>query len=293
MTVGFIGLGRMGSRMAANLVAAGFDTVVHNRTMGKATDFADAHGGTAAFTPKELAEQCDIIVTMLADGKALTDTYHGPDGVLAGLQPDALCVEMSTIGPDLLQQMAKHVQDTGGRVIDAPVSGSVAAAESAKLMIMAGGDAASVEQARPVLEAMGNPVDHVGPLGSGATMKLAVNSVVFSINQSVAEALVMAERSGVDREIAIDTFIRSAVGAPVVTYRRDWFTRPDEMPVSFTIDLAIKDLELITGHAEGVGTSLPVADEALTVMRDAAEAGFGERDMGDVSVYMREGAGDA
>lgn len=292
MRVGFIGLGRMGSRMAASLAATDLDLVVHNRTFARAEEFVAANGGTAAVTPRELAEQCEVIVTMLADGPALVDTYHGPDGVLAGLQPGTVCVEMSTIGPELLHKFARHVQTTGGLVVDAPVSGSVAAAEAKTLMIMAGGDTDVVEKVRPVLEAIGNPVLHVGPLGSGAVMKLAVNSVVFSINQSVAEALVMAERSGVDREVAMDTFVRSAAGAPVVAYRRDWFVRPEEMPVSFTIDLAIKDLELITEHADTVGTSLPVADEALTVMEDAREVGFGDRDMGDVAVYMREGATD-
>lgn len=291
MTVGFIGLGRMGSRMAANLAAAGFDLVVHNRTAAKASEFVEAHGGRASTSPRELAEQCDIIVTMLADGEALVDTYHGAEGVLAGLRPDTLCIEMSTIGPELLRKMASHVEKTGGRVVDAPVSGSVAAAEAKRLMIMAGGDDDSVAQARPVLEAMGDPVDHVGPLGAGATMKLAVNSVVFSINQSVAEALVMAERSGVDRETAMDTFVRSAAGAPVVAYRRDWFVHPEDMPVSFTIDLSIKDLELITGHAEAVGTSLPAAAESLEVARRAAAEGFGDRDMGDIAVFMREDAG--
>jgi 3-hydroxyisobutyrate dehydrogenase/2-hydroxy-3-oxopropionate reductase len=122
-------------------------------------------------------------------------------------------------------------------------------------------------------------------------MKLAVNSVVFGINQAVAEALVMAERSGVDRTVAYDVFSNSAAGAPVVNYRKDIFLHPGELPVSFTIDLAVKDLELITGHAHEVGTTLPVAEGAIAVMRAAVAAGLGHRDMGDVAVYLRDRAG--
>lgn len=286
--VGFIGLGRMGSRMAANVAAAGFPLTVYNRTLAKAEAFAADHRATAAATPRELAAAADVVVTMVADGEALLAVYGGDDGVLAGLRPGTTAVEMSTVGPKLVARLGSEVTAAGATLVDAPVSGSVAAAEARTLMIMAGGDDASVSEVRPVLEAIGRPVIHVGPLGAGATMKLAVNSIVFSINQTVAEALVMTERSGIDRAVAYDTFCASAAGAPVIKYRREVFLRPGELPVSFTIDLAVKDLELITEHARQVGAPLPVAEEAAAVMRAAAVEGFGDRDMGDVAVYLRQ-----
>lgn len=291
--VGFIGLGRMGSRMAASVAAAGFPLTVYNRTTARAEAFAAEHGAAVAATPSDLAAAVDVVVTMLADGEALLAVYRGEDGVLAGLRPGAMAVEMSTVGPELVGGLAAEVAASGATLVDAPVSGSVAAAEARTLMIMAGGEVAAVEAVRPVLEAIGGPVLHVGPPGSGATMKLAVNSVIFTINQGLAEALVMAERSGVDRTVAYDTFSASAAGAPVVKYRRDVFVAPGETPVTFTIDLGAKDLDLITQHAKRVGTSLPAAEAAASVMRSAAAAGLGGGDMGDVAAYLRDRAGGA
>ena len=137
---------------------------------------------------------------------------------------------------------------------------------------------------------MGTPVVRVGATTAGATMKLVINGVVFAMSQAAAEALVMAERSGVEREVAYDTMLASAVAAPVLQYRRDWFVRPGEMPISFTIDLAIKDLDLITAHAAEVGTSLPAAAQSLDVLRAASAAGLGDNDMGDVAVHLRDAA---
>ncbi len=292
-TVGFIGLGRMGSRMAANLAAGGFDVVVYNRTRAKADEFASEHGATAMGTPRELAAASDVTITMLADGPAVEAVYGGEDGVLAGLRSGSVAIDMSTAGPDTIASLAARVAGAGATLVDAPVSGSIAAAEAKTLMIMAGGDAATVDQVRPVLEAIGSPVLYVGDSGAGATMKLVINSIVFATSQAAAEALVMAERSGVDRTVAYDTICQSAAAAPVLKYRRDWYIHPGEMPVSFTIDLAIKDLDLITGHAAGVGTTLPAAAESLAVLRSAADAGMGDNDMGDVAVHMRNEANAA
>jgi 3-hydroxyisobutyrate dehydrogenase-like beta-hydroxyacid dehydrogenase len=276
--------------MAANLAAAGHDVVAYNRTHAKAEAFAAEHGASAVATPRAAAEGSDVVITMLADGPAVRAVYEGDDGVMAGLAEGTVAIDMSTAGPETIAALAAEVAATGAEMVDAPVSGSIAAAEAKTLMIMAGGNAATVEQVRPILEAMGSPVLHVGESGAGATMKLVINSMVFAESQAAAEALVMAERSGVDRAVAYDTICQSAAAAPVIKYRRDWFVHPGEMPVSFTIDLAIKDLDLITGHAKQVGTRLPAAEEAAAVLRAAAEAGMGEGDMGDVAIYMRNEA---
>lgn len=286
-TVGFIGLGRMGSRMAANVAAGGFPLVLYNRTRSKAEEVAAATGGEVVDSARALAQRADVAVTMVADGEALEAVYRGESGLLAGLGPGKIAVDMSTVGPTLVDRLGADVEATGAAMVDAPVSGSTAAAEARTLMIMAGGDDASVEAVRPVLESIGSPVLHVGRRGAGATLKLAINSIVFGINQAVAEALVMAERAGVDRTVAYDTFCESAAAAPVVKYRRDVFVRPGELPVTFTIDLAVKDLELALQLGASVGASLPQAELNTQVMRDASAAGLGEADMGDIAVYLR------
>lgn len=291
LTVGFIGLGRMGSRMAANIAESGLPLVVYNRTTWVAEEFADAKKVERADSPQALTDQVDVVITMLADGEAVDAVYHGPEGVVKALTADKICVEMSTIGPTVVTELAASVSATGADLVDAPVSGSTAAVEGRTLMIMAGGDAAVVGRARPSLEAISTPVIHVGESGAGATLKLAINSIIYGINQSVAESLVMCERAGVDREVAYDAFTKSAAAAPVVKYRQQVFERPGEMPVSFTIDLAIKDLDLITALGDLVGAEVPQATVNREVMRQAAANGMGGRDMGDVAVYLRAEAG--
>ncbi len=291
MTVGFIGLGRMGSRMAANIGRSGTPLVVWNRTTEKATEFAEEHDAEVAATPRELAERSDFVVTMLADAEAVLGVYDGDDGVAAGCGPGVTCVDMSTLGPSAARELWQRVEPTGAALVDAPVSGSTAAAESASLMIMAGGSEDDVERCRPLLETMGEPVMHVGERTTGAALKLAINSIIFGINQSVAESLVLAERAGIDRSIAYEAFTKSAVAAPVVVYRRPVFEHPGEIPVTFTIDLAIKDLELISQLAGDTGSPMPQSVVNLQMMRDSAAAGMAERDMGDVAVFLRERAG--
>lgn len=291
MTIGFIGLGRMGSRMAANIAKSGMPLVVYNRTPAKAREFAERSGAEIVASPREVAERADIIVTMLAHEEAMAAIYTGDDGVAAGLTGGKVCIDMSTLGGKGVDRLWGFIEPTGAELLDAPVSGSTASAEAASLMIMVGGPAEVLDRCRSVLETMGDPVMHVGGRGTGAALKLAINSIIFGINQSVAESLVLAERSGIDRSIAYEAFTKSAVAAPVVIYRRPVFEHPGEIPVTFTIDLAIKDLELIAELAERTGTPMPQSRENLQVMLDSAAAGMAERDMGDVAVYLREHSG--
>lgn len=291
--VGFMGLGRMGTAMAVNLAEAGIPLVVYNRTIAKAKAFAERHGTAVADTPAELAEEAEVLISMLADGPALRAVYEGQDGVLAGLGPGRVAVDMGTVGPTVIRQLGERLRAAGSAMVDAPVSGSVSTAEAAKLLIMAGGEAEDVERVRPILELLGDPVLHLGPLGAGATVKLAVNSIVHGLNQALSEALVLAERAGVDRSAAYEVFARSAVGAPVVRYRRPVYERPGETPVTFTIDLAAKDLQLALELAERVGAAMPQARGNLRILEEASRAGYGERDMGDVAVYVREVLSDA
>jgi len=284
-TVGFMGLGRMGSLMAANVARAGFALRVFNRTGTVAEQFVAEHGGTAAPSFKEMAEGSDFLVSMLADGEALIEAYTRPDGVLEGLAPGTIAIDMGTSGPDAVRVVRERVEAVGSHFIDAPVSGSTPAAKDAQLLIMVGGTDSQFEQARPVLEAMGLPV-LVGPAGSAAALKLTVNSILYGINEAVAEGVVLAERAGVKPEITLDIITRSAAGAPLVKYRTPQYLNPDEAPVMFTLDLSRKDLGLALEQARALGVRMPQLERTLEIVDQLVADGEGGRDMG----FVVEGA---
>jgi 3-hydroxyisobutyrate dehydrogenase-like beta-hydroxyacid dehydrogenase len=279
--VGFIGLGRMGSLMAANVARAGFPITVYNRTRVVAEKFAATHGGFAATSPGELAEVSDVIVSMLSDGAALIDTYASDDGVLAGLRPGSLAIDMGTSGPVAVNRMREMVEQVGSNLIDAPVSGSTPAAEAGKLLIMVGGNQDLYERARPILSAMGEPV-LVGQAGSAATLKLTVNSILYGLNQALAEGVILAEAAGVSPEVSFDIIARSAAGAPLVTYRKPQYLDPDAAPVLFTLELALKDIHLALEQAAATGTPMAQLERTMEIVEDLVAGGDGQRDMGFV-----------
>ena len=289
-SVAFLGLGTMGSRMAANLAAAGFDLVVHNRTAERARSFVATHGGRMAATPAAAAAGADLVLTMLADGAALVDVYTGSDGVLETLRSGAVTVDMGTSGPTSVAEVRTAVRTVGADMVDAPVSGSTPAAEAATLQIMVGGDDASVARAFPVLQALGSPV-HVGPPGAGATMKLAVNAVLLGFNQALAEAVVLAESAGVATATALDVIAGGAAGAPIVGYRRPQYLDPDGAPVTFTLDLAEKDLELAVAQARAGGVAIPQTERTLEIVSMLLAGGDSGRDMGYVIEAVRRRSG--
>jgi 3-hydroxyisobutyrate dehydrogenase/2-hydroxy-3-oxopropionate reductase len=275
----------MGSLMAANLARAGFPMRVYNRTQTVAEKFVADHGGTAAPTLKEMAEGSAFVVSMLADGQALIDAYTRDDGVLQGLAPGTTAIDMGTSGPDAVRAVREKVEAMGSRFLDAPVSGSTPAAKDAQLLVMVGGADPHFEQARPVLEAMGTPV-LVGPAGSAAALKLTVNSILYGINEAVAEGVVLAERAGVKPEITLDIITRSAAGAPLVKYRTPQYLNPDEAPVMFTLDLSRKDLGLALEQAAALGVPMPQLERTLEIVDQLVADGEGGRDMG----FVVEGA---
>lgn len=285
--VAFLGLGRMGLPMAVNLVRAGHDVTVWNRTQAKAEAFAAEHGATVAATPREAVTGSAYVITMLADDAALLEAHRGPDGILAGLTPGAVAIDMSTVSPQTIVELAAEVRAAGGELVDAPVSGSVAAATAASLTIMAAGDAAAVERAGSVLANLGDPIVSMGASGRGSVMKLCVNAIVHSLNGAVSEALVLAERSGIDREQAYQVFMNSAVAAPFVHYRQSAFERPGEVPVAFRLELAAKDLMLALEAAERAGAELPQTARNLDVLQDAVRAGYGNLDESGVAEFLR------
>jgi 3-hydroxyisobutyrate dehydrogenase len=281
-TVGLLGTGRMGSAMARALAGAGYEVVCWNRSPGPAAALADAIGGRAVATPADVARAAGVCVTMLADGAAVDAVYAGRDGLLAGAHPGNVFADASTVAPATLRAHAAAATAVGAALLDTPVSGSVGLAESGKLTIMVGGESADLERARPVLDAMAATVFHMGPLGSGAAMKLAVNTVIFGLNQAVAESVRLAEEAGIKRAAAYEVLAVSAVGAPYLGYKRAAFLEPDSTPVAFSLDLAAKDLRLIADLGSAVGVPLPQAETNLAAIEAASAAGGGDRDFSAV-----------
>jgi 3-hydroxyisobutyrate dehydrogenase-like beta-hydroxyacid dehydrogenase len=286
--VAFLGLGNMGAPMAASLLATGHEVVVWNRTVAVAEAFAAQHGGRVAGSAAEAVVGAEVVISMLADDAALLDTYLGEGGVLDALPSGALAVDMSTISPTTVATLHDRLDERGIALVDAPVSGSVAAATAATLTIMAAGEPEAVERARPVLSDLGSPVIAIGPSGAGSSMKLAVNAVLHSLNGAVSEALVLAEKAGIARADAYGVFLESAIAAPFVTYRQQSFADPDGSPVAFALGLAAKDLRLAIELAESCGARLPQATANLAVLADAMTAGYVDRDETALAEYLRD-----
>ena len=225
---------------------------------------------------------------MVADDAAVRDLYDGPDGVAAGIRSGAVAMDMSTVLPDTIQAVAPAVLARDAGILDAPVSGSVPSARSGQLTIMVGGDAAHLERARPVLDSLSKQVFHLGALGTGAAMKLAVNTLIFALDVAVAEGLVLAERAGIDRALAYDVLAASAAGAPLLGYKRDAFVSPETTPVAFSLALAEKDLRLIAAFAETTGASMPQAAVNLEQIRAAGRTEGGDADFSMVASHLRK-----
>ena len=286
-TVGVLGIGRMGSAMTRAIAAAGFDLILWTRSPAPATALATEVRGRAVACPADVAAAADVCVSMLADAGAVDAVYGGPGGLIAGARPGVVLVDCSTVAPATLRAHEAAARIAGAGIVDAPVSGSVALAERGQLTIMAGGETVDVDRARPVLDALASTVFHLGPLGSGAAMKLAVNTVIFGLNEAVAEGLVLAEAAGVPRERAYDVLSASAVGAPYVAYKRAAFLDPDTTPVAFALDLADKDLGLIEDLARAVGLPLPQVAANRSVIQAAAADDHGHLDFSTVAGHLR------
>jgi 3-hydroxyisobutyrate dehydrogenase/2-hydroxy-3-oxopropionate reductase len=287
-TVAVLGTGRMGSAMAERLAGQGVAVVLYNRSPDRAVALAARIGATVAASPSEAAARVDVVITMVADDTAVRDLFEGPDGLVAGIRPGAVAIDMSTVLPDTIRAVAPAVRARGAGVLDAPVSGSVASTLAGELSIMVGGEADDLERVRPVLDRLARRVFHLGPLGSGAAMKLAVNTLIFGLNQCVAEGLVLAERNGIDRALAYDVLAASAAGAPMLGYKRANFVEPETTPVAFSLALADKDLRLIAQLAGASGTAMPQSATNLRVIQDAERSMGEDIDFSMVASHLRE-----
>jgi 3-hydroxyisobutyrate dehydrogenase/2-hydroxy-3-oxopropionate reductase len=285
--VAVLGAGRMGSAMAARIRDFGRPVVVFNRTAAKAADLAERTGARAVGTAREAAASADLVLVSLADDAAVAAAYDGPDGVVAGLASGTVVLETSTVSPETVRALSAMVAQTGATLLDAPVSGSVPVVERGELTVMVGGPAEALERARPVLDTIAKSVFHLGPVGAGATIKLAVNGVVHALNQALSEALVLAERAGVDRRAAYEVFAASAIAAPYVHYKRASFEDPAGSPVAFRLDLVAKDLALLDALAAAVGARMDQAATNRRLVGEALAAGYAARDISAMAEFLR------
>jgi 3-hydroxyisobutyrate dehydrogenase-like beta-hydroxyacid dehydrogenase len=286
IAVGFAGIGRMGLPMARNVLAAGFPLTVYNRSAERCEPLRGA-GAAVAATPAELARECNVVVTMVADAEAAREVIDGPDGVLRAAVPGLVLVEMSTIGPNAARALASAAAVHGVAMIDAPVSGSTSVAEAAQLTAMVGGERTAFERARPVLEAMTKAQFHLGPSGAGAAMKLALNVMIASAAHSLSEALVLAERSGIEPESAYEVIASSALASPFVAYKRDAFIDPEGTPTAFALDLMRKDLALAVALGQESRLPMLAASAAAEAMTLAAGLEGGDEDLARVAQALR------
>lgn len=274
--------------MARRLHGAGHDLVLWNRDRAKAEAVAEDTGSEVADSAADAAARAEVVVSSLADDEALRTVYLGGEGVSEGISAGAVAVDTSTVDPGTIAEVGAAVDAAGAGFVDCPVSGSVSTVEAGALTVMAGGDPDLIDRVRPVLGAFSKQVIRVGERGAGAACKLAVNSLLHGLNVALSEALVLAERAGVDREIAYDVFALGAAGAPFVEYKREAYERPEEAPVAFSLDLVAKDLELITALGAKVGAPMDQASTGLEIVRRAIDSGMADRDLSAIAVYLRE-----
>ncbi len=281
-TIAFCGLGRMGVPMAGRLLDAGHDVTVWNRTSGRVAPLVE-RGAKQADSPAGAASGADVAVTVLADPAALDDVVFGDDGLGPALREGATLVDMSTVGPDVVRDLASRLPE-GVDVLDAPVLGSVPQATEGTLKVFVGGEPEVLERCRPVLEAMGT-VHHLGPLGAGAAMKLVANSTLGALMCGLAEALALADALGLEETKVLDILVESPIGATAKSKRK--LVESGEYPPNFKLGLAAKDLRLVTSAAEEVGLELRLAPAARAWLEQADAEGKGDLDYSAVIASVR------
>jgi 2-hydroxy-3-oxopropionate reductase len=274
--IGFIGLGIMGKPMARNLIAAGHDVVVHSRTRASVDELV-TDGATAAASPQDVGASCAATITMLPDSPQVEEVLGGEHGVLAGASAGSLVVDMSTISPVVTRGLAERAAERGVGYVDAPVSGGDAGAREGTLSIMAGGSREDFERARPLLEALGKTIVHVGPTGAGQVVK-ACNQIVVALTiEAVSEALVLGSKAGVDPEVILQVLSGGLAGNRVMDVRRRNFLEHDFEP-GFRIDLHHKDLGIALAAGREYGVALPVTSVVNEMLQALRQRGKGDRD---------------
>lgn len=277
LRVGFAGLGLMGSRMAAQLLAKGFPVTVWNRSAEKTRPLAAA-GAAVAATPRELAQGSDVVVTMLSDPPALEAVYGGPDGLFSGCVRGVRFVDMSTIGPAAARSLAARAEGCGCDFVEAPVTGSKAGAEAGTLVIMASGRDEALEAVMPVLLAMGSKVIRAGGTGAASQLKLLGNLMIGMMLEGLSEALVLGTKTGLDPETILELFRSSGYASPYYDFKGKAILARD-FTQHFSIDLMHKDLALLLANATDAKVALPGAAVVREVYQAARAMGLGDEDI--------------
>jgi 3-hydroxyisobutyrate dehydrogenase-like beta-hydroxyacid dehydrogenase len=287
--IGFVGLGRMGGNMAARLLAAGYPVYGEERRREHAQALVD-QGLQWRDTPADVAQAADIVLTSVPDDSALEAIASGAHGILAGLAAGKVWVDMSTVSPRASRALAKRTQARGAAMLDAPVSGSVPQVQAGTLTIIVGGDAQAYARVEPILRELGTPT-HVGENGQGLVLKLAINGSLAAQMLAFSEGLLLAERAGIDRKLAVDVMTRSAIGSPALKVRGPLvLDLPDE--AWFDVGMMQKDLVLALDAARELQVPLPAAataDEFLTIAR---ALGYERRDLASIHEVLARVAGD-
>jgi 3-hydroxyisobutyrate dehydrogenase len=281
MRIGIAGLGRMGSALADRLREVGHSLVVWNRTPEKAVPIVDA-GAALARSPAELAEQSETIITCLTDAAAIEAVYAGKDGLLAADIQGRLFIETSTVRPETQRGLAERVRAKNGVFVECAVSGTTGPARQGRLIGLAGGEADDIDRARPILEQFCRRIEHAGPVGAGASLKLAVNLPLVVYYQALGEAYALCRHLGLDPERLIDLFADTSGGANILKARGSIIAATlrtgDPPPVTFDIDSVRKDLQTMIAEGKALGFPLPVTERALEIYDEASRSTWGDRD---------------
>jgi 3-hydroxyisobutyrate dehydrogenase len=286
MRVGFLGLGIMGSRMAANLRDAGHELVVWNRTREK----AEAFGGDVADTPAEAARDAEVVITMVVDGPQVEQVLLGGDGAATGAREGTLFVDMSTIGPSAARAIGERLAAKGLRFVDAPVTGSSPKAEAGTLTIMAGGAAEDVERARALFEAMGETIVHAGELGQGQMVKLVNNSLAAANAVALGQALIAGAATGADLDALVAVMGAGSAGSAMLDLKAGPM-RSHDYSTLFKTEHMLKDVRLCLEETDAAGVPFPAAATARDVLAETVGRGHGEDDFAAVIEVLEEMAG--
>ena len=277
----------MGSRQAANLRRAGYELTVFNRTRETAERWAAEHGAEVAATPAALAERSDVVITMVVDGAQVESVLLGEDGVVHGAREGLLCVDCSTIAPADTRRIGATLAEHGVRMVDAPVTGSSPKAQDGTLTIMVGGDPADFERARPLLEAMGELIVHVGELGQGEMLKLINNSVAAVNCSALAQALIVAKRTGVDLDALQTVMAAGSGGSAMLALKllgsamlalKSRPMREHDYTTLFKLDHMLKDVRLCLEEGQAAGVPFPAAAEVREILTAGSGRGHGDDD---------------
>jgi 3-hydroxyisobutyrate dehydrogenase-like beta-hydroxyacid dehydrogenase len=275
--VGFVGLGIMGSRMAANLARAGYELTVFNRTRRTAEDWVGEHGGSVADSPAAVGAGSDIVVSMVVDGEQVREVLVGEQGVVQGAAPGVLCVDMSTIAPAQTRAIGARLAERGLRMLDAPVTGSSPKAQDGTLTIMAGGEAGDFARAEPLLRVMGELVVHVGALGQGEMVKLINNAVAAANAATVGEALIVAQRAGVDLDALVEIMAKGSGGSAMLDLKASPM-REHDYATLFKLEHMLKDVRLCLEEGQAAAVPFASAARARDVLVAAMARGHGDDD---------------